>query len=287
MRQLTIQKQLTDRNQGNLSMYLAEVTKQEMVSIDKEVELARKIKQGDKASRDALVKANLRFVISVAKQYQNRGLPLSDLINEGNIGLITAAEKFDETKGFKFITYAVWWIRNAIIQSLTEHAGTVRLPLNKLQLKGRVDKIVQELENQLVREPTNEEIAEVSKDLSLDKISLSRSLSGKAVSGDQPLSTDNDTTYLDWELRQDESIVFKELLNTDLKIVVYNILQKLKPREAYILTNHYGLNGLAPRSLSDIAEEMKLSHERVRQIHQRSLIKLRASRRVKKAKEYL
>lgn len=287
MRQLTIQKQLTDRNQGNLSMYLAEVTKQEMVSIDKEVELARKIKQGDKASRDALVKANLRFVISVAKQYQNRGLPLSDLINEGNIGLITAAEKFDETKGFKFITYAVWWIRNAIIQSLTEHAGTVRLPLNKLQLKGRVDKIVQELENQLVREPTNEEIAEVSKDLSLDKISLSRSLSGKAVSGDQPLSTDNDTTYLDWELRQDESIVFKELLDTDLKIVVYNILQKLKPREAYILTNHYGLNGLAPRSLSDIAEEMKLSHERVRQIHQRSLIKLRASRRVKKAKEYL
>ncbi len=286
MRQLKISKSITARENDSLEKYLQEIGKVEMISAEEEVLLAQKIRTGDKDALDKLTSANLRFVVSVAKQYQNQGLPLSDLINEGNVGLIKAANKFDETKGFKFISYAVWWIRQSIIQALAEKSRLVRIPINKLGDSNRVAKVGQILEQKFERAATPQEIA-YELDVDVWEIQSTMLQQNKHISLDAPIGEDDFTTMgdrlADTELNIEEKLNFTESLQKELS----NALSKLTERQAYVLKLFYGIGGLDPHSLEDIGENLSLTRERVRQIRDKALLKLKGNSRNKLLKEFM
>ena len=287
MRQLKITKSITNRESQSLEKYLQEIGKVELISSEEEVKLAKLIKQGCQKSLDRLTKANLRFVVSVAKQYQNQGLSLPDLINEGNLGLIKAAQRFDETRGFKFISYAVWWIRQSILQSLAEQSRIVRLPLNKVGLTNRIQKAFSLLEQQFEREPSAEELAEVL-EMDVEEISASLSISTRHVSVDTPLSEGEDNTLLDVlenpnAEKTDSELDHKESLKTEID----RSLKTLTERQKEVICFFFGIGVDHPMSLEDIGERFHLTRERVRQIKDKAITKLRATNRCKLLRTYL
>ncbi|MEI6123230.1 MAG: RNA polymerase sigma factor RpoD/SigA [Bacteroidota bacterium] len=286
MRQLKIAKQVTNRETASLDKYLQEIGKVNLISPEEEVVLAQRIKQGDQTALDKLTKANLRFVVSVAKQYQNQGLSLPDLINEGNVGLIKAAQRFDETKGFKFISYAVWWIRQSVLQAIAEQARIVRLPLNKLGTLNKINKAYSIFEQKYQREPNPEEIAEIL-NVSITEIKDSMKNSGKHVSMDAPLVQDEETTMLD--MIRSEQIHDPEtgLLLDSLRTEIERVIATLTTREAEILRFFYGLGEHSPLTLDEIANKFDLTRERVRQIKEKSIRRLKQSTRNRNLKSYL
>lgn len=286
MRQLKIIKQVTNREAVSLDKYLHEIGKVDLLTAEEEVTLARKIKEGDQEALAKLVKANLRFVVSVAKQYQNQGLSLPDLINEGNVGLIKAAQRFDETRGFKFISYAVWWIRQSILQALAEQARIVKLPLNKIGSINKVNRALAELEQRFEREPTIEELSE---QLELAPEDIKEALRGnnRHLSMDAPLSQDEDSSMYDVLLSPDSPMPDKGLLNESLRREIERALSTLTPREANIIRLYFGLNGKHPLTLEEIGEEFDLTRERVRQIKEKALKRLKQTTRSKILKSYL
>ena len=286
MRQLKIIKQVTNRETPSLDKYLHEIGKVELISADEEVELARKIKQGDQESLEKLIKANLRFVVSVSKQYQNQGLSLPDLINEGNLGLIKAAQRFDETRGFKFISYAVWWIRQSILQALAEQARIVRLPLNKIGSINKINKTLSELEQKFEREPSEIEIANVL-ECAPDDVKDSIRSSGRHVSMDAPLAQGEENNMYDVLASQDMPSPDRELLNDSLRREIERALSTLTYREANIIRLYFGLNGKHPHTLEEIGEEFNLTRERVRQIKEKAIKRLKHTSRSKILKTYL
>ncbi len=265
MRQLKITKQVTNREAASLDKYLQEIGKIELLTAEEEVELARRIKQDDYVALDKLIKANLRFVVSVSKQYQNQGLTLPDLINEGNLGLIKAAQRFDETKGFKFISYAVWWIRQSILQALAEQARIVRLPLNKIGSINKINQAFTRLEQEFERTPTPEEIAR-ELDLAPQEIKQIMNNTGHHVSLDAPLLQDEDNNLYDIMLSKDSLSPEKNLLKESLNKEIERILSTLTHREAEIIRLYYGLNRKNAFTLEEIGEKFDLTRERVRQI---------------------
>ena len=265
MRQLKITKQVTNREAASLDKYLQEIGKIELLSADEEVELARRIKNDDYSALNKLIRANLRFVVSVSKQYQNQGLTLPDLINEGNLGLIKAAQRFDETKGFKFISYAVWWIRQAILQALAEQARIVRLPLNKIGSLNKINQAFTRLEQEFERTPTPEEIAK-ELDLAPKEIKQILNNTGHHVSMDAPLLQDEDNNLYDIMLSKDSISPEKDLLKESLNKEIERILSTLTHREAEIIRLYYGLNKKNAFTLEEIGEKFDLTRERVRQI---------------------
>lgn len=275
MRQLKIAKQITSRETVSLDKYLQEIGKVNLISVEEEVELAKKIREGDAAALEKLTNANLRFVVSVAKQYQNQGLSLPDLINEGNLGLIKAAVRFDETRGFKFISYAVWWIRQSILQALAEQARIVRLPLNKIGSINKINKAFATLEQEFEREPTPDEIAYVL-DMNVDEIKDSMRSVGRHVSMDAPISTEEDSGSM-YDLMEaiDSPCPDKELELESLKKEIERALLSISSKEAEIVRLFYGLNGGAPLSLDEIGEKYDLSKERVRQIKEKAIRRLK------------
>jgi RNA polymerase primary sigma factor len=286
MRQLKIIKQVTNRETPSLDKYLYEIGKVDLISAEEEVELARRIKKGDSQAMEKLIKANLRFVVSVSKQYQNQGLTLPDLINEGNLGLIKAAQRFDETRGFKFISYAVWWIRQSILQALAEQARIVRLPLNKIGSINKINKTYAELEQKFEREPTVMEIAKVLEIAPEDVKEAIRS-SGRHVSMDAPLLDGEDGNMYDVLLNDDTPGPDKGLLNDSLRKEIERALSTLTYREASILRLYFGLNGKHPHTLEEIGEEFNLTRERVRQIKEKAIKRLKHTSRSKILKSYL
>ena len=286
MRQLKIIKQVTNREAVSLDKYLHEIGKVDLLTAEEEVTLARKIKEGDQEALAKLVKANLRFVVSVAKQYQNQGLSLPDLINEGNVGLIKAAQRFDETRGFKFISYAVWWIRQSILQALAEQARIVKLPLNKIGSINKVNRALAELEQRFEREPTIEELSE---QLELAPEDIKEALRGnnRHLSMDAPLTQDEDSSMYDVLLSPDSPMPDKGLLNESLRREIERALSTLTPREANIIRLYFGLNGKHPLTLEEIGEEFDLTRERVRQIKEKALKRLKQTTRSKILKSYL
>jgi RNA polymerase primary sigma factor len=274
MRQLKITKSITSRDSASLEKYLADISKEEMISPDEEIVLAKKIREGDEAALDRLTRANLRFVVSVAKQYQNQGLTLPDLINEGNLGLIKAAKRFDETRGFKFISYAVWWIRQSIMQAISEHARIVRLPVNQLGSLTKINKAFTKLEQEYEREPSLEELAEIT-DLTVDKISDAFRISTRQVSVDAPLLNGEDNSLLDViqnkEVEQADTI----MMNHSLKKEIERSLNILDEKERDVISLFFGLESEDPYTLEEIGEKYDLSRERVRQIKEKALKKLR------------
>ncbi len=286
MRQLKITKQVTNRDTLSLDKYLHEIGKVELLSADKEVELAKRIKRGDREALDALVKANLRFVVSVSKQYQNQGLSLPDLINEGNLGLIKAAERFDETRGFKFISYAVWWIRQSILQALAEQARIVRLPLNKIGSINKINKAFNKLEQQFQREPTVDEIARLMESRP-EMIEDSINFSNIHVSMDAPLRDDETNNLYDIMLNDDSPDPDQSLINGSLRLEIERSLSTLGEREAEILRYYFGLNGYQPHTLEEIGDEFGLTRERVRQIKEKAIKKLKNQYRNRLLKAYL
>ena len=287
MRQLKISRQFTNRENKSLDKYLSDISRVPMINAEEEVELAQRIREGDQAALERLVNANLRFVVSVSKQYQNQGLTLGDLINEGNLGLIKAAKRFDETRGFKFISYAVWWIRQSILQAIADQARIVRLPLNKVGSLSKVMQIYAELEQKLEREPTPAEIAERS-EMSLEEVETVLKTSGKAMSLDAPLSDSEDSNSVLAVLGQnDEPNPDDHLLDESLKREITISLSSLSDKEKDILKYFYGLDGNPPYSLEDISEKVGLTRERVRQIKENALKRLRKSSRSKILKTYL
>jgi RNA polymerase primary sigma factor len=286
MRQLKIVKQVTNRNTASLEKYLQEIGKVDLLTADQEVQLAQKIKAGDERALDELVKANLRFVVSVAKQYQNQGLSLPDLINEGNLGLIKAAQRFDETRGFKFISYAVWWIRQSILQALAEQARIVRLPLNKIGDINKINKTHASLEQKLEREPGVDEIAEAM-DLDIKKVKDSVQTSRRHVSVDAPLVQDEDNTMLD-VLKSNEAETPEDgLMYDSLKIEIERAISTLSPKEADVIRYFFGLNARSPLTLDEIGIKFGLTRERVRQIKEKGLRKLKHASKNKLLKPYL
>jgi RNA polymerase primary sigma factor len=286
MRQLKISKQVTNRDTASLDKYLQEISKVELITPEEEVKLAQRIKQGDQAALHKLTKANLRFVVSVAKQYQNQGLTLPDLINEGNVGLIKAAKRFDETKGFKFISYAVWWIRQSILQAIAENSRIVRLPLNKIGTLNRINRTYNLFEQANQREPNPDEIAEIL-DVSESEIRDTLKHSGKHVSMDVPLSPDDETTMIDL-LKTDELYDPETGLILDsLRIEIERAFSTLTFREAEILRYTYGLKGSLPLTLDEIAVKFDLTRERVRQIREKAIKRLKITTRSKNLKSYL
>jgi RNA polymerase primary sigma factor len=273
MRQLKIIEQVTNRENSFLDKYLNEIAKIKLINAEEEVDLARRIHRGDMEARDCLINANLRFVISVAKQYQNLGLSLADLINEGNLGLIEAAQRFDETRGFKFISYAVWWIRQAIIYALAKQARIVRLPLNRISHINKIKKILFELEQKYEREPTILEITHAIELTPADVTTAMRN-AGRYISMDAPLAQGEEKNMYDVLLSEDASCPDKELLTDSLKKEIDRALKKLIPREADIIRFYFGLNGKPARTLAEISEEFSLTIERVRQIKARAIEKL-------------
>lgn len=286
MRQLKISKQVTNRETPSLDKYLHEIGKVRLLSGEEEVLLAKKIKNGDEKALELLINANLRFVVSVAKQYQNQGLSLPDLINEGNLGLIKAAQRFDETRGFKFISYAVWWIRQSILQSLAEQARIVRLPLNKIGSINKVNNTFARLEQDFHREPTADEIAEIL-DIAPKEVREALKVSSRHVSMDAPLKKDEDNTLYDVLLSNEDDSPDSTLLGESLKREIERSLNTLSPREADIVRLYYGLSGEPPYSLEEIGKYFSLTRERVRQIKEKAIKRLKHSFRSKLLKTYL
>lgn len=285
MRQLKISKSITNRESASLDKYLQEIGHEELLTTDEEVELAQRIRKGDKRALERLTKANLRFVVSVAKQYQNQGLSLPDLINEGNVGLIKAAEKFDETRGFKFISYAVWWIRQSILQAIAEQSRLVRLPLNQV---GSVNKITRELnkfEQEHERKPSVNEIAE-RVDLHEDKIADAMKANSRHVSMDAPIADGEDSSMIDF-LSGDSSNTDRELAIESLKAEVSRILKLLTDKEQKVLRAFFGIDGSPEMTLDEIGEKYNLTRERVRQIKEKALRRLRHNTKNKLLKSYL
>ena len=285
MRQLKISKSITNRESASLDKYLQEIGHEELLTTDQEVELAQRIRKGDKRALEKLTKANLRFVVSVAKQYQNQGLSLPDLINEGNVGLIKAAEKFDETRGFKFISYAVWWIRQSILQAIAAQSRLVRLPLNQV---GSVNKIARELsrfEQEHERKPSVDEIAE-RVDLPEDKIADAMKANSRHVSMDAPIADGEDSSLIDF-LSGDSSNTDRELAIESLKAEVSRILKLLTDKEQKVLRAFFGIDGSPEMTLDEIGEKYNLTRERVRQIKEKALRRLRHNTKNKLLKSYL
>jgi RNA polymerase primary sigma factor len=286
MRQLKISKQITNRESQSLDKYLQEIGKVDLLTPDEEVTLAQKIKEGDQFALEKLTKANLRFVVSVAKQYQNQGLSLGDLINEGNLGLIKAAKRFDETRGFKFISYAVWWIRQSILQALAEQSRIVRLPLNRVGSLNKISKSFSELEQKFEREPSPEEIAEVL-DLTTSEVVDTLKISGRHVSVDAPFVQGEENRLLDVLENEDEESPDTGLMNDSLRKEVQRALSTLTKREADVITLYFGLNGEHSLTLEEIGEKFNLTRERVRQIKEKAIRRLRHTSRSKALKPYL
>ncbi|MES2881690.1 MAG: RNA polymerase sigma factor RpoD/SigA [Bacteroidota bacterium] len=287
MRQLKITKSITNRESQSLEKYLQEIGKVELITPEEEVRLARLIKQGDQKALDRLTKANLRFVVSVAKQYQSQGLSLPDLINEGNLGLIKAAQRFDETKGFKFISYAVWWIRQSILQALAEQARIVRLPLNKVGLTNRIQKAFSQLEQEFEREPSAEELAELL-GMDLDEVVNTLGINVRHVSVDTPLSEGEESTLLD-VLVNNNADKTDALLDhhQSLKTEIDRSLQTLTERQKEVVCYFFGIGVDHPLSLEDIGERYNLTRERVRQIKDKAITKLRATQKCDLLRSYL
>jgi len=286
MRQLKITKQVTNRDTLSLDKYLHEIGKVELLSAEKEVELAKRIKKGDKRALETLIKANLRFVVSVSKQYQNQGLSLPDLINEGNLGLIKAAERFDETRGFKFISYAVWWIRQSILQALAEQARIVRLPLNKIGSINKINKAFNKLEQEYQREPTIDEVAELMESKP-ELIEDSMNFSNGHVSMDAPLRDEEANNMYDVMLNDDSPSPDNELISGSLRKEIERSLSTLGDREAEILRYYFGLKNYQPHTLEEIGDEFGLTRERVRQIKEKAIKKLKNQYRNRLLKSYL
>lgn len=285
MRQLKITVAITSRGSEALERYLQEISHEEMVSIEEEAELARRIHKGDQAALERLVKANLRFVVSVAKQYQGQGMALTDLVNEGNVGLITAAQKFDETRGFKFISYAVWWIRQSILQALAESSRLVRLPLNQVGYTSKVNRFYNKFVQENERRPSTDEIAE-GIGLEKDKINSSLLTSGKHISMDAPLIEDEDSCLIDLLTNNESDDTDSALVSESLKTEVHRAIQMLPKREAQVICMYYGIN-TPELGLEEIGRELHLSRERVRQIKEKALLLLRHAQIGSVLKEYL
>jgi RNA polymerase primary sigma factor len=287
MRQLKITKQITNRETASLDMYLQDIGRVELITAEEEVILAQKIKQGDQRALDKLVKANLRFVVSVSKQYQNQGLSLPDLINEGNMGLIKAAQRFDETRGFKFISYAVWWIRQCILQALAEQSRIVRLPLNKIGAINKINKSYAKLEQELEREPMPEEIAELI-DLSPRDIVESMKTQARHMSMDAPIGNMEDGGSM-YELMEgtDNVAPDNDLMLDSLRSEIQRSLSALTARESDVVMLYYGLSGNHSHSLEEIGEKFELTRERVRQIKEKAVRRLKHTSRSKILKDYL
>lgn len=287
MRQLKISKSITNRESESLEKYLQEIGRVELITPEEEVQLARQIKDGDQKALDKLTKANLRFVVSVAKQYQNQGLTLPDLINEGNLGLIKAAQRFDETRGFKFISYAVWWIRQSIMQAVAEHSRIVRLPLNRVGLTNRISRAYSQLEQEYERAPSTEELATFL-DVDIDEIASTMSMGGRHLSMDSPLSEGEESTLIDImensnAERADKKVIFKDSLRQEIQ----RSLTLLTPRQKEVICYFYGIGVDDPVSLEDLGLRYNLTRERVRQIKDKALQKLKTYNGSNLLKEYM
>lgn len=285
MRQLKINKSITNRESQSLDKYLQEIGKEELVSVEEEVELAQRIKKGDRKALEKLTKANLRFVVSVAKQYQNQGLSLPDLINEGNVGLIKAAEKFDETRGFKFISYAVWWIRQSILQAIAEQSRIVRLPLNQVGSVNKINKVLNKFEQEYERKPSIEEISE-KVDLPEDKIDDVLKINSRHVSVDAPFADGEDNGLLDVLVNDDSPMADKSLVLESLRAEINTALQDLNERERNVIEAFFGINQ-PEMTLDEIGSKYGLTRERVRQIKEKAIRRLRNSTKNKILKAYL
>jgi RNA polymerase primary sigma factor len=286
MRQLKITKQITNRETQSLDKYLQEIGRVDLITMDEEVELARRIREGDNVALEKLTKANLRFVVSVAKQYQNYGLTLGDLINEGNLGLIKAAKRFDETRGFKFISYAVWWIRQSIMQSLAEQSRIVRLPLNRVGSLNKISKAFSVLEQKFQREPSNEELAEAV-GVSRQDIVDNAKISGRHISVNAPMVQGEDGSLLD--VLEDENQISPDssLIIESLQEEIKRALSTLTLREAEVLSYYYGLDNNGPLTLEELGEKFGLTRERVRQIKEKATMRLKSTGRSKALKAFL
>ncbi|MFD0764476.1 RNA polymerase sigma factor RpoD/SigA [Mucilaginibacter lutimaris] len=285
MRQLKISESITNRETASLNQYLSDIAKIPMVTVQEEVTLTQKIREGDQAALERLTTANLRFVVSVAKQYQSSGLTLGDLINEGNLGLVKAAKRFDETKGFKFISYAVWWIRQSILSAINEQSRMVRLPLNKVGDISKIAKAASQLEQQFERQPTPEELAE-SLEITAEKVSDALGHSGRHISYDSPFSSEEDNTLLD-VLKSDEPGTDTGLMKESLSVEVTDCLRVLGEKEQDILTMFFGLGDHQAQSLEEIGDKYHLTRERVRQIKDKALSRLRQNSKAWVLKGYL
>ncbi len=285
MRQLKITKSITNRESASLDKYLQEIGKEDLISVEEEVELAQRIRKGDQEALDKLTKANLRFVVSVAKQYQNQGLSLPDLINEGNLGLIKAAEKFDETRGFKFISYAVWWIRQSILQALAEQSRIVRLPLNQVGSLNKINKACARFEQEHVRTPSPEELAN-ELELTKEKVSDTLRVAGRHISVDAPFADGEDNSLLDVLVNTDSPNADRGLINESLATEVDRALETLTERERDIIKYFFGI-GCSEMTLEEIGEKFDLTRVRVRQIKEKAIRRLRHSSRSKLLKSYL
>ena len=285
MRQLKITKSITNRESEALEKYLSEIGKEELVSAEEEVELAQRIRKGDKKALERLTKANLRFVVSVAKQYQNQGLSLPDLINEGNVGLIKAAEKYDETRGFKFIAYAVWWIRQSILQAIAEQSRIVRLPLNQLGSMSKINRMLTKFEQENERRPSADEISEAI-DIPEDKVDEAINVSGRQVSVDAPFVDGEDNSLLDVLVNSDAPMADSQLVLESLQSEIKDALKMLTLRERNIVTAFYGI-GQPEMTLEEIGTKFGLTRERVRQIKEKAIRRLRANTKNKILKAYL
>lgn len=285
MRQLKITKSITNRESASLDKYLQEIGREELISVEEEVELAQRIKKGDQSALEKLTRANLRFVVSVAKQYQNQGLSLPDLINEGNLGLIKAAEKFDETRGFKFISYAVWWIRQSILQALAEQSRIVRLPLNQVGSLNKINKEFSKFEQEQERKPSAEELAE-RLGLPPDKVTDTLRVSGRHISVDAPFVEGEDNSLLDVIVNNDSPNADRALINESLSREIERALNTLTERESDIVKLFFGLGG-QEMTLEEIGERFGLTRERVRQIKEKAIRRLRHTSRSKLLKSYL
>ncbi|MFZ2324179.1 MAG: RNA polymerase sigma factor RpoD/SigA [Ignavibacteriaceae bacterium] len=283
---MRIVKQFTNRESQSLDRYLQDIGKVELLTPEQEIELAIKIKKGDQQAMELLTKANLRFVVSVAKQYQNQGLSLGDLINEGNVGLIKAAKRFDETRGFKFISYAVWWIRQSILQALAEQSRIVRLPLNRIGALNRIGKAYSSLKQEFEREPSAEELAN-ELEMDIEEISDTMKLSGKQVSMDAPFALGEENSLLDILENVQQPAPDNQLINESLKVEIRNALASLPEREAEVLRLYFGIDVDYAMTLEEIGEKFNLTRERVRQIKEKAIRRLRQASKSKNLKSYL
>jgi RNA polymerase primary sigma factor len=286
MRQLRISKSITTREAPSLEKYFSDISKVDMVTAEEEAALAQRIRRGDQSAVERLTKANLRFVVSVAKQYQFQGLSLSDLINEGNMGLIRAAKKFDETKGFRFISYAVWWIRQSIMQALADQSRIVRIPLNKVGLSSKVNKAAQQLEQNFEREPTAEEISEYL-DMDIEEVSSTMNFNSRHLSIDSPIGEEGDGTMIDILENENVDAVDGESQKESMMYEIELALNSLPPKQQMVLKSLYGIGMDRPLGMEDIGEEMGLTRERVRQIRDQALITLRRHTNARRLKSFL